>query len=68
MNTKQVIVIRKDLNMRLGKSVAQGSHASISFLTRKIQSNRKNESCLDFSKAGELGYYEAYSAIKEYCQ
>ena len=39
--SKQVIVIRKDLNMRKGKMIAQGSHASISFLTRKLQSNRK---------------------------
>jgi PTH2 family peptidyl-tRNA hydrolase len=29
---KQVIVIRKDLNMRKGKMIAQGSHASILFL------------------------------------
>lgn len=36
---KQVIVIRKDLNMRKGKMVAQGSHASIAFLTRRIQNN-----------------------------
>lgn len=35
MNTKQVIVMRKDLNMRKGKMIAQGSHASMAFLTRK---------------------------------
>lgn len=29
MNVKQVIVIRKDLNMRKGKMVAQGAHASM---------------------------------------
>lgn len=29
MDTKQVIVIRKDLKMRLGKAVAQGAHASM---------------------------------------
>lgn len=29
MDTKQVIVIRKDLNMRKGKMVAQGAHASM---------------------------------------
>lgn len=29
MKTKQVIVIRKDLNMRKGKMVAQGAHASM---------------------------------------
>lgn len=33
--TKQVIVMRTDLNMRKGKMIAQGSHASIAFLTRK---------------------------------
>lgn len=32
---KQVIVIRTDLNMRKGKMIAQGSHASMAFLTRK---------------------------------
>jgi PTH2 family peptidyl-tRNA hydrolase len=34
---KQVIVIRKDLKMRRGKEIAQGAHASIAFLTRKLQ-------------------------------
>jgi PTH2 family peptidyl-tRNA hydrolase len=29
MKSKQVIVIRKDLNMRKGKMVAQGAHASM---------------------------------------
>ena len=29
MNTKQVIIMRKDLNMRKGKMVAQGAHASM---------------------------------------
>jgi PTH2 family peptidyl-tRNA hydrolase len=33
-NTKQVIVIRKDLKMRTGKAIAQGSHASMAFLTK----------------------------------
>ena len=33
MNTKQVIVIRKDLKMRVGKACAQASHASMAFLT-----------------------------------
>jgi PTH2 family peptidyl-tRNA hydrolase len=35
MNTKQVLVVRKDLNMRKGKIAAQCSHAAMSFLTRK---------------------------------
>ncbi len=29
MNTKQVIVMRKDLNMRKGKMISQGAHASM---------------------------------------
>ena len=36
MNTKQVIVIRKDLKMRTGKMCAQASHASMAFITRRI--------------------------------
>ncbi|MCK4830553.1 aminoacyl-tRNA hydrolase [bacterium] len=37
MHTKQVIIIRKDLNMRKGKMVAQGAHASMAaMLTFKI--------------------------------
>jgi len=33
---KQVIVMRNDLNMRKGKMVAQGCHASISFMSEKF--------------------------------
>ena len=39
MNTKQVIVIRKDLKMRRGKECAMASHSSMSFLTKRIISN-----------------------------
>lgn len=38
---KQVIVIRRDLKMRRGKEIAQGSHASIAFLTRKLQKSKE---------------------------
>jgi len=34
---KQVIVMRKDLNMSKGKMVTQGAHASIAFLTDLIK-------------------------------
>jgi PTH2 family peptidyl-tRNA hydrolase len=34
--TKQVIVMRKDLNMRKGKMIAQGAHASMAFMTRRL--------------------------------
>lgn len=35
LNYKQVIIVRKDLNMRKGKMVAQGSHASQKALSMK---------------------------------
>jgi PTH2 family peptidyl-tRNA hydrolase len=34
---KQVIVMRKDLNCRKGKLISQGSHSSLSFLTRSSE-------------------------------
>lgn len=36
-DVKQVIVMRTDLNMRKGKMIAQGAHASIAFLTNKMK-------------------------------
>lgn len=33
---KQVIVVRNDLNMRKGKMIAQGAHASIMFLVQRL--------------------------------
>lgn len=36
-NVKQVIVVRKDLNMRKGKMVAQGAHASMKVVLDLMQ-------------------------------
>ena len=41
---KQVILIRKDLKMRRGKEIAQGSHASMEFLANQIRHHNPNES------------------------
>ncbi|MCK7519100.1 MAG: hypothetical protein MZV64_15915 [Ignavibacteriales bacterium] len=30
--------------------------------------NMKSNACDDFNKAGELGLFEAYQVIKEYCE
>lgn len=40
---KQIIVIRKDLKMRRGKEIAQGAHASISFLSKRIRKCIEND-------------------------
>lgn len=37
MNTKQVIVIRKDLKIRRGKECAQASHVSMAFLISRMK-------------------------------
>jgi len=39
---KQVILMRKDLKMRRGKEIAQGSHASMAFLLNGFAMSSKN--------------------------
>lgn len=39
---KQVILIRKDLKMRRGKEIAQGSHASMDFLVSPLRAQLKD--------------------------
>ena len=41
MKVKQVIIIRKDLNMRKGKMVAQGSHASLAAITQYMKKSSR---------------------------
>jgi peptidyl-tRNA hydrolase, PTH2 family len=41
-NIKQVIIIRKDLNMRKGKMIAQGAHASIGVIFNYMSPNYMN--------------------------
>ena len=42
-DVKQVIVVRKDLNMRKGKIAAQASHASMKFLVDNNEAERGDE-------------------------
>jgi PTH2 family peptidyl-tRNA hydrolase len=56
VSTKQVIIIRKDLKMRRGKEIAQGAHAAIAFLTRK----------LDPTAGKELELLPISSVVKEW--
>lgn len=36
-DVKQVIVVRRDLHMRRGKEIAQGSHAAMAFLVEALR-------------------------------
>lgn len=52
MEPKQVIVIRKDLNMRKGKIAAQAAHAAMAFITSRLDycCNHPNALAARFSK------------------
>jgi PTH2 family peptidyl-tRNA hydrolase len=73
--SKQVIIIRKDLKMRRGKEIAQGSHASMAFITRRMQKaaqvalfgNRPNPSVNNLFSLVEWEWIEGIFA-KVVCQ
>lgn len=70
---KQVIVIRRDLKMRRGKEIAQGSHASMAFLlspneessedTFKWIKGGQTKVCLQVNSEDEL--LQLYNKAKE---
>lgn len=43
MAIKQVILVRRDLKMRRGKEIAQGSHASSEFLVRQLRKTSSDQ-------------------------
>ena len=43
MNVKQVIVMRNDLNMRKGKMIAQGAHASMAVILNEVYTARNDQ-------------------------
>lgn len=45
---KQVIVIRRDLRMRRGKEIAQGAHAAMAWLARRMRFD-DDQACLELS-------------------
>lgn len=56
---KQVLVVRKDLNMRKGKAIAQGAHAAMKiFFDEKSINTRKG-------KDGEILGYELNIQLRE---
>jgi peptidyl-tRNA hydrolase, PTH2 family len=53
-DVKQVIVIRRDLHMRRGKEIAQGSHASSAWISFAVaDALRRGDTMLDLSTISE---------------
>ena len=61
MSYKQIIIVRKDLNMSVGKICAQVSHASMAFLTNMIKANSKLVHKIFFDS--ECEWYETLFAL-----
>lgn len=49
-NSKQAIVMRRDLHMRRGKEISQGGHAVIAFLARRIRELKDGRRLLGLSE------------------
>lgn len=49
MTHKQVIVVRKDLNMRKGKMISQGAHASLGAILSQADRSLHNRLIIDLS-------------------
>jgi PTH2 family peptidyl-tRNA hydrolase len=58
MEVKQVIVVRKDLQMRRGKEIAQSCHASISFLSHKIRNSLNGRKAEIKLTEAEMAWFE----------
>lgn len=67
MKTKQAIILRKDLNMRKGKMVAQGAHASMAVLLNKGHpfewERGEPQHCINLTKEMEDWIYGKFTKI-----
>ena len=59
---KQVICVRHDLKMRRGKQIAQGAHASMSFICRRLQESG-SVSLNDFSDVERTWLTGAFAKV-----
>ncbi len=68
LRVKQVILIRRDLKMRRGKEIAQGSHASMDFLIEAIRSQIKvpsgTQENVDLSLSAKEVYWMLHGMAK----
>ena len=66
---KQVIVLRKDLNMRKGKMVAQGAHASMGVILKEMKYHYPNAmELMDDGKCERTLSYSPGTALQEWIE
>lgn len=58
MDIKQVIVVRRDLNMRKGKMCAQVAHAAMKFIVDNNESDRPDQLVVNFSKEEAMWLFD----------
>ena len=63
---KQVLIVRKDLQMRKGKICSQVSHASMSFLTKPMRGSSENEQTIILSDETIQWMNEGFTKITLY--
>lgn len=64
MRVKQVILIRRDLKMRRGKEIAQGSHASMDFMVERLRGHIPTEGSLPISLTSEEQFWLSHGMAK----
>lgn len=62
-DVKQVIVVRKDLNMRKGKIAARVAHASMKFLTDNNEADRGDEIVVKLSPAEAMWLTGSFTKV-----
>jgi PTH2 family peptidyl-tRNA hydrolase len=65
-SVKQVIVVRKDLNMRKGKIAAQVAHASMSFLTTSMRGKSGHPIVIELTKEQRLWVDGSFTKVVVY--
>lgn len=64
-DTKQVIVIRRDLKMRRGKEMEQAAHASMAFLTKYLYQDPKTQNYTVFINNDEEVKHWLYNSYRK---